>query len=216
MSRLSSDTSVESRSHCDLPVTDTSRREEGEDDGRAKKRNRLRCRSRSLVCCLLLLSVLVVGGMFGGWPETYRPPHLEPSLRAMRAGLLLSIWIFGHTLNTLGWRNAQLHSVVVFEWVPPIFLNFERMFVVREILRETGCTFLLSVSFLQAAVIVSLTWIVGLYLVALAPWLDIPVYVGPLVMYGIFISLLLLVLPIVSPRSGFWLLKKLVSETITL
>ena len=97
------------------------------------------CSCRWLVSGLLLLSLVVVGGVFGGWPEDYHSPHLEPSLRAIRAGLLLSLWVFGHAINTLGWRKAGLHNVVIFESVPPLFLNFEKMFLVWHPQLATNC-----------------------------------------------------------------------------
>ena len=88
------------------------------------------CGARWVVGGVLLLSLVVVGGVFGGWPADYHSPHLEASLVAMRAGFLLCIWVLGHTVNTLGWRRAGLHNVVIFEFIPPLFLNFEEMFVV--------------------------------------------------------------------------------------
>ena len=60
---------------------------------------------------------------------------------------------------------------------------------------------------------ISVIWITGLYLIAFAPWLHIPVYVGPLVMYSVLLSLLFLPLPVVRPRSRIWLLKRLVSQS---
>ena len=63
---------------------------------------------------------------------------------------------------------------------------------------------------------ISVIWITGLYLIAFAPWLHIPVYVGPLVMYGVLFSLLFLPLPVLRPRSRIWLLKRLVSQSNSL
>lgn len=63
----------------------------------------------------------------------------------------------------------------------------------------------------QVAGVVSVIWMIGIYLIAFAPWLHIPVYVGPLVMYGLLLSVLCLPLPVLHYRSRLWLLKTLVS-----
>ena len=78
----------------------------------------------------LVLSGIVAGGVMGGWPADYHRQHLEPSLLAMRAGLILCIWVFGHSVNAFVWRRAQLHNVFIFESIPQFFLNFEELFVV--------------------------------------------------------------------------------------
>lgn len=63
----------------------------------------------------------------------------------------------------------------------------------------------------QVAGMVSVIWMIGIYLIAFAPWLHIPVYVGPLVMYGLLLCVLCLPLPVLHYRSRLWLLKTLVS-----
>ena len=59
----------------------------------------------------------------------------------------------------------------------------------------------------QVAGMVSVIWMIGIYLIAFAPWLHIPVYVGPLVMYGLLLCVLCLPLPVLHYRSRLWLLK---------
>jgi hypothetical protein len=175
-----------------------------EDGNRSKAMNRLRVpplgtehrRSHwtsyfaGLFSGLLILSIVVVCIAFSQWPtRSYADPHLEPSLRAMRAGLILSVWFYGFAINTFGWRRAGVNNVLIFEFNPRNYLNFVELFAV--------------------AGMISVIWITGLYLIAFAPWLHIPVYVGPLVMYGVLFSLLFLPLPVLRPRSRIWLLKRL-------
>ena len=64
---------------------------------------------------------------------------------------------------------------------------------------------------LQVAGMVSVIWMSGLYLTAFAPWLHIPVYVGPLVMYATMLTAVFLPLPILYHRSRLWFLSKMVS-----
>ena len=67
----------------------------------------------------------------------------------------------------------------------------------------------------KVAGIVSVIWIACFLLIAFAPWLHIPVYLGPLVMYVVLVVALCLPLPILQYRSRLWLLKKLVSGRLT-
>ena len=85
-----------------------------------------------LFCGMLLLSVIVVCVAFGLWPKGYDidTPHLEPSLRGMRAGLVLSLWFFGFAVNTFGWRRAGVNNVLIFEFNPRHYLNFVELFAV--------------------------------------------------------------------------------------
>lgn len=85
-----------------------------------------------LFCGILLLSIVVVCIAFVMWPsEEYSSrPHLEPSLRAMRAGLLLSLWFFGFAINTYGWRRAGVNHVLIFEFDPRNYLGFMDLFAV--------------------------------------------------------------------------------------
>ena len=86
-----------------------------------------------LFCGLVLLSVVVLSVAFALWPEgcCTDSPHFEPSLRAMRAGLLVSIWFFGFALNTFGWRRAGVNNVLIFEYNPRNYLNFVDLFAVH-------------------------------------------------------------------------------------
>ena len=123
-----------------------------EDGNRSKAMNRLRVpplgtehrRSHwtsyfaGLFSGLLILSIVVVCIAFSQWPtRSYADPHLEPSLRAMRAGLVLSIWFYGFAVNTFGWRRAGVNNVLIFEFNPRNYLNFVELFAVRE---QEECT----------------------------------------------------------------------------
>ena len=114
-----------------------------EDGNRTKAMNRLRVpplgtehrRSHwtsyfaGLFSGLLLLSIVVVCIAFSQWPAgDYL--HLEPSLRAMRAGLVLCIWFYGFAVNTFGWRRAGVNNVLIFEFDPRNYLNFVELFAV--------------------------------------------------------------------------------------
>ena len=116
-----------------------------EDGNRTKAMNRLRVpplgtehhRSHwtsyfaGLFSGLLLLSIVVVCIAFSQWPtENYSDPHLEPSLRAMRAGLVLCIWFYGFAVNTFGWRRAGVNNVLIFEFDPRNYLTFMELFAV--------------------------------------------------------------------------------------
>lgn len=80
---------------------------------------------------LLILSIVVVCIAFSLWPEEPKSdPHLEPSLRGMRAGLLLCIWFYGFAVNTFGWRRAGVNNVLIFEFDPRNYLNFVELFAV--------------------------------------------------------------------------------------
>ena len=102
-----------------------------------KSWRRCHCVARLVGVLLLLLSVAVVAGVFAWWSaDDYSSPDLEPSLRAMRGGLLVCMWVFGHTINTVVWRRARLHNVLVFESIPPFFMNSKQLFVVHYLTRE--------------------------------------------------------------------------------
>ena len=58
---------------------------------------------------------------------------------------------------------------------------------------------------------IAVIWIAGMYLIAFSPWLHIPLYVGPLLVYGVLASVLFLPLPILRHRSRIWLMKTLVN-----
>ena len=89
--------------------------------------------SAGLFSGVLLLSIAVVCVAFSQWPgERYADPHLEPSLRAMRAGLVLCIWFYGFAVNTFGWRRAGVNNVLIFEFDPRNYLNFVELFAVGD------------------------------------------------------------------------------------
>ena len=115
-----------------------------EEGNRSRAMNRLRVpplgseRKRShwstffagLFCGMLLLSIVVLCIAFAMWPDDYSSPHLEPSLRAMRAGLVVCVWFFGFAINTYGWRRAGVNNVLIFEFDPRNYLNFVELFAV--------------------------------------------------------------------------------------
>lgn len=85
-----------------------------------------------LFCGILLLSIVVVCIAFAMWPskDYSSRPHLEPSLRAMRAGLVVCVWFFGFALNTYGWRRAGVNNVLIFEFDPRNYLSYVELFAV--------------------------------------------------------------------------------------
>lgn len=85
-----------------------------------------------LFCGLVLLSVVVLSVAFALWPDDCctQSPDFEPSLRAMRAGLMVTIWFFGFAINTFGWRRAGVNNVLIFEFDPRNYLNFVDLFAV--------------------------------------------------------------------------------------
>lgn len=93
-----------------------------------------------LFCGLLILSIIVVCFALNSWDieETYNP-HFEPTMRGMRAGLLLCLWFFGFAINTYGWRTAGVNNVLIFEFDPRDYLNFVELFAVKQ------CTLLHSI-----------------------------------------------------------------------
>ena len=100
--------------------------------GTEHKRSHWATYRAGLFCGILLLSVVVVCIAFAVWPEDFSSPHLEPSLRALRAGLVLSVWFFGFAINTFGWRTAGVNNVLIFEFDPRNYLNFVQLFEVLE------------------------------------------------------------------------------------
>ena len=84
-----------------------------------------------LFCGILLLSAIVACIAFSRWPEGFIDgPDMEPSLRGMRAGLLVSIWFFGFAINTYGWRRSGVNNVLIFEFDPRNHLSFITLFAV--------------------------------------------------------------------------------------
>ena len=85
-----------------------------------------------LFCGIFLLSIVVVCIAFAMWPSEHysNQPHLEPTLRAMRAGLVLTLWFFGFAINTYGWRKAGVNHVLIFEFDPRNYLGFMELFAV--------------------------------------------------------------------------------------
>ena len=80
---------------------------------------------------ILLLSAVVACIAFSKWPEGFdNSPDLEPSLRGMRAGLVVSIWFFGFAINTYGWKRARVNNVLIFEFNPRNYLSFATLFAV--------------------------------------------------------------------------------------
>ena len=84
-----------------------------------------------LFCGILLLSAIVACIAFSRWPEGFIDgPDMEPSLRGMRAGLLVSIWFFGFAINSYGWRRARVNNVLIFEFDPRNHFSFMALLAV--------------------------------------------------------------------------------------
>ncbi len=58
--------------------------------------------------------------------------HVTPSVRGLRVGLLLTIWLYGFAINTFEWGRSGVNSVLIFEFNPRDYLNFVQLFEVSQ------------------------------------------------------------------------------------
>ena len=56
--------------------------------------------------------------------------HVTPTIRGLRVGLLLTIWLYGFATNTYEWGRSGVNSVLIFEFNPRDYLNFVQLFEV--------------------------------------------------------------------------------------
>ena len=114
-----------------------------EDGNRSKAMNRLRVppleardvRSHWITlvagCLMGALAVLVVVAIVlaalrpsGSWA------HVDPVLRGLRVGFILTLWFYSFAINTFGWRKAGVNNILIFEFDPRNNLNFVELFAV--------------------------------------------------------------------------------------
>ena len=69
---------------------------------------------------------------------------------------------------------------------------------------------------LQVASVVGVIFILGVYLTVFSYWLNIPDWVGPVIMLGLIPGFILIPLPILYWKSRLWLLKKMVRISVFL
>ena len=99
--------------------------------GREHKRSHWATYRAGLFSGVLLISIIIICVAFALWPKSFTSlPHLQPTLIALRAGLLLTVWFIGFATNTYGWRTAGVNNVLIFEFDPRNYLNFVQLFEV--------------------------------------------------------------------------------------
>lgn len=56
--------------------------------------------------------------------------HVTPTVRGLRVGLILTLWLYGFAINTFGWRRSGVNNTLIFEFNPRNYLNFVQLFEV--------------------------------------------------------------------------------------
>ena len=83
------------------------------------------CLMGALVVLVVVAIVLAVLHSQDSWDI------VNPVLRGLRVGFILTLWFYAFAINTFGWRKAGVNNILIFELDPRNNLNFVELFAVR-------------------------------------------------------------------------------------